>query len=389
VGSDATNDRLFPPDPYASYRAAGHVIQHDGGLEFPLVVGYDELKRITRDWHTFTSDTPFEVPIPHEHHVRPVRQLPIETDPPLHTQLRSITDDLFSREAVEHHAAVVAEAAQDGLRRGLAAGRLDVIADLALPVVNNALAAALGRPREHVDIWLSWGTHVFAADTGTKRGNTTLDGYLAEAVDSAAPGDPGFFGRLATATLDGRSLTRDERLGFANLVFAGGRDTVVTGIASSLYVLARQPGALAWMAESTDNIRSAVEEVLRIQTPLAYIGRHATRATTAGGCPVAAGALIGLGWAAANRDPAAFDAPDECRLDRRPNRHIAFGHGPHTCLGIHLARMELRVVLEQVVALVGAVDIVEGPVPKFIDIAGTPVENGYEHLVVHLRPLGA
>lgn len=379
-------ERLFPPDPYAAYRAAGHVIQHDGGLEFPLVVGYDELKRITRDWQTFTSDTPFEVPIPHEHHVRPVRQLPIETDPPLHTELRALTDDLFSREAVEHHAAVVADAVDEALDRGLAAGRLDVITDLALPTVNHALAAALGRPRDHVDTWLAWGTHVFAADTGTKRGNTTLDGYLEDAVDSARPGDPGFFGRLATAELHGRPLTRDERLGFANLVFAGGRDTVVTGITTSMYVLARQPGAFEFMAGSTDNIRSAIEEVLRIQTPLAYIGRHATTATTAGGCPVGPGALIGLGWAAANRDPAAFDGPDECRLDRRPNRHIAFGHGPHTCLGIHLARMELRVVLERVVARIGAVEVLEGPVSKTIDIAGQPVENGYDHLVVRLVP---
>jgi len=375
----------FLPDPYEAFREAGHVVVETAGLRFPLAVGFDEVRRLARDWPTFTSDTPFEVPIPHEHGLRPVRQLPIETDPPRHTALRALADPAFSRTAVEAHAEVVADVAAPALRRALEVGKLDVGPQLALPVVNHTLAAVLGRPATDVDLWLSWGTHVFDA-SGGRSGNTELDRYLEAAVEAARPGDPGFFGLLAGAEVDGRSLSHDEKLGFGNLVFAGGRDTVVSAIVTLLTVLAGEPRALGWLREDLDRIRPAVEEVLRVSSPLPYIGRHATAAATAGGCPVEAGGLVALGFGAANHDPAAFADPSTCDLARRPNRHIAFGHGPHTCIGAHLARMELRVVLEQLLELVGHVELLGEPRPKVIELGGREVAVGFDGVSVRLSP---
>jgi cytochrome P450 len=379
---------ILPADPYEPYRSAGHVMLTVGELTFPLVLGHAEVRRLARDWNTFTSDTPFEVPIPHEHEMRPVRQLPIETDPPQHTALRALTDEALSREGVERHAAIVAEVSGAAIDQAMATGRLDVEADLALPTVNRTLAAVLGRPASDADLWRSWGTHVFAADGGEKHGNSQLDDYLERVVDSTGPADAGFFGMLARSTIDGRLLTRDERIGFGNLVFAGGRDTVVSTLVTMFVVLARAPDAPAWLAADPSRHRAAVEEIIRVASPLQYIGRHATAAASAGGCPVTPGALVALGFGAANRDPEVFERSGVCDLARWPNRHVAFGHGPHTCSGSHLARMEVRAVLEQLVARVGRVELLEPPLHATVDINGTQEICGFRDVAVRLHPKG-
>jgi cytochrome P450 len=376
----------FQADPYAPFRQAGHVRATRDGWDFTLAVNYDEVKRIARDWRTFTSDTPFEVPIPHEHDVRGVRQLPIEVDPPRHTVLRRLVEDAFSHEGVEAHAPVVADVVDRALAKAGLHRRLDVVSEIALPVVNHALAATLGLPIEDVSLWLTWGTHVFfPSGSAAKRSNEALDAYLERIVDDALDGSGGgIFADVARADVDGRRLTRDEVLGFANLMFAGGRDTVVGGIVNMFIAVAHLPAALAWVREHPRNARTAVEEILRIQAPLSYIGRHATEPATVGGSKVDHGDLVALGFGAANRDPSAFDDADSCRLDRRPNRHIAFGHGPHTCLGAHLARMEMRVTLERLAAVADAVEFVEPFTRRHLDVGGQQVVTGFDHVVVSL-----
>lgn len=158
MAAPSVSSAFVGADPYEAYRDNGHVIVDRAGQTFPLVVNFEELRRVAKDWRTFTSDTPFEVPIPHEHGVRSVRQLPIEVDPPLHAAMRALTDPAFSRRAVEQHAEVVAGVVERSLAAALAKGRLDVVDELALPTVNHALAAALGRPAADAEMWLSWGT---------------------------------------------------------------------------------------------------------------------------------------------------------------------------------------------------------------------------------------
>lgn len=365
------------PDPYAQWRAAGHAITEVGSLRFPVALAYDDVKRMARDWRSLTSDTPFEVPIPHEHDVRAVRQLPIETDPPLHTTLRAIVDPLFSRQAVERHADVARTTVRGILgRRGRIV--LSVASDLALPVVNHTLASVLGRDAADAEMWLTWGTHVFTGQEG-RGANTTLDAFIERAIDEATPGDPGLFGILA-----GADLNRGERIGFANLMFAGGRDTVVSAIVTAFVLLSREPRLLTWLAEEPARLGPAVEEILRVSSPLPYIGRHATAPASVAGCQVDAGGLVALGFGAANRDPDAFPDADLCDLARSPNRHVAFGHGPHTCIGAHLARMELRVVLEELLDRVRLCQPIGTPKAKIVDVGGLRVEAGFDDVDVAL-----
>lgn len=384
--ADLATEQPFERDEYRKFRAVGHVVASRGEQHFPLVVGYDDVRRVARDWQRFTSDTPFEVPIPHEHDVRSVRQIPIELDPPAHRAFRALVEPRFSRNAIESHSPVVAQVVKPVLDAAIDRGRLDVARDLALPVVNHALAAVLGLPVEDVLTWLEWGAHVFnTTDDGSQTPNTRLDEYLDRVVDSALDGhDVGMFSELAAASVDGRPLTRDELLGFGNLLFAGGRDTVVAGIVNAFLTIAHIPAALDWLRDDELNVQSAVEEILRIQSPLGYIGRHTTEPVLLDDRSLPAGTLIGLGFAAANRDPAVFEDADRCRLDRQPNRHVAFGHGPHTCLGAQLARMEMRVTLQCLADTAARIEVVEEPRRRYQSIAGQSVLAGFDEVCVRV-----
>lgn len=319
-----------------------------GSQTYTLIVGYQEVRRAARDWQRFTSATPFRVPIPEESGLRPVQQYPIETDPPDHGAYREVIEHRFSRSGAEALRPGLAEVVDDLLGAAVAAGELHAVERFAVPVVTHAIAATLGRPDDAARL-ASWGLHVFRDPaTGRRQANADLDAWLAERVD-AALADPGddLFGDLARAAVEGRPLTRDEMLGYGYLVLAGGRDTVIATIAGSLWHLAAQPEQAAALRRDPARIPAAVEEYLRYFSPLPFIGRTVRHDGQWEGHAFCAGELVALGFAAANHDPEAFDAPDRCVLDRSPNRHVAFGHGPHTCLGAPLARMELALVIER------------------------------------------
>lgn len=336
-----------------------------GAQEFTVVNGYDVLKRVARDWKHFTSATPFRVPIPEESAVRPVRQYPIESDPPDHRRYRSIIEPRFSRAAADHHRPALTTLIDALLDDALVVGELEVVRRFALPIVTLGIALTLGRP-DDAERFGSWGLHVFVdPDTGERRRNLDLDAYLAERVDSARidPGDD-LFGDLARATFDGRPLTRDEMLGYGYLVLAGGRDTVIHAIGGALAHLGSHAPALAQLRNEPTAIPVAVEEILRWVSPLPSIGRTVATEIELAGRQFRSGELVSLCFAAANRDPREFERPDEFLLTRSPNRHVAFGHGPHTCIGAPLARMELTTVLVRFVSKVASCELATPPSPR-------------------------
>lgn len=379
-----TSDGAGPgEDPFGDLRAGPGVAEGRIGTdEFLMVLRYEDVKAVTRDWHTFTSDAPFRVPIPAEHDVRSVRQLPIETNPPDHTDYRDIVKEPFSRATAAAIAPDVRRIADDLVDEALAAGEVEVVRSFALPIQNRALALMLGRSQDEATRWISWGTHVFRDAEGGHAGE--LDQYLDEVIDAAiaAPGDD-FFGILATADFRGRKLTREEMTGFANLTFAGGRDTVINSIVNSLDHLARHPADLERLRREPDLIKTAVEEFIRFFSPVTQLGRVVAKEAEVCGHPVAADSVVGLCFASANRDDVVFADADTCAIDRHPNRHVAFGHGPHTCLGAPLARMVLATVLESFVAKVATASVTES-VDKVEDFGVVRRHISYERLVLAL-----
>ena len=380
-----------PTDPYASDRASrGVSAARVGDQEFTLILRYDDVKAAARDWQHFTSATPFRVPIPEESDVRPVRQYPIETDPPEHRKYRALIDERFSRRAAMDHQPRIAAMTEAIVEEALDAGTLEVVESLALPVVTLGITLTMGRPAAEADRLRAWGIHVFRdPDTGERRRNADLDDYLAGLTDAAlaAPGDD-MFGDLVRADIDGRKLSRDEILGYAYLVLAGGRDTVIGAITNSLWYLGSHPDVQQQLRTDPTAIPLAVEEFLRYFSPLAHIGRTVAAPTEVAGHELETGELVSLCWASANHDESVFEAPGECRIDRKPNRHIAFGHGPHTCSGAPLARMELATVIERFLALVPSFTV-ERPreLPTASARAGT-ISDPHDEVVLRLESSG-
>jgi cytochrome P450 len=286
-----------------------------------------------------------------------MRQIPVETDPPDHTDYRRLVEPFFAR---AKDPAVIAQV--DALIGGMlrdAIGResVEVVREFALPIQSRALACLLNVPESESALWISWGTHVFR-DGGSK--GMDLEAYLHQQFDrgAAQPGDD-FFSALAHATFRGRPLTREEMMGFGNLTFAGGRDTVIHTLSSVLAHLAAHPEALAFLRADPARITHAVEEYYRVITPLTHIGRVCPVETNVHGVTVKPGGRVSLCWASANQDEAAFEAPSEIRLDRKPNPHLAFGFGAHLCLGAAHARLLLRTLLHQCVQQVGRLTLLD------------------------------
>lgn len=175
-------------------------------------------------------------------------------------------------------------------------------------------------------------------------------------------------------------------MGFANLTFAGGRDTIIHTVTSVMAYLGQHPDAFDFLRHDPARIVHAGEEFFRVITPLTHIGRVCPAETDVNGVKVKAGGRVSLCWASANQDEAAFDGPGEVRLDRKPNPHVAFGVGPHVCLGAPHARLILRTLLQKCVDRVAGITVLE---------ARDRVENearyqravGYEYLRVRLVAL--
>ena len=363
--------------PVAAYRFQNESI--------PMILRHADVMEAAKNWETYSSDAPFRVPIPSEEDVRNVRQLPIETNPPIHGEYREIVEPFFKKPRdplfVLEISALIAKLL-DGARKE---DSLEVVSEFAVPLQSKALAHLLGLPESEADEWIAWGTHVFHNLIDGNSNETAVDAYIAKQLDRAAvsPGTD-FFSALIQAEFQGRKLTRDEMAGFANLTFAGGRDTVIHTITSVIAYLARHPEAIEFLRSDPKRAVLAAEEFFRVVSPLTHIGLVCPVATDVHGINVPADGRVSLSWASANRDPNAFPAPDEVRLDRKPNPHLAFGAGHHFCLGAFHARLIIRELLKQIANSVSKITILD-EVPNIEATTDFKRQIGYERLVVNME----
>ena len=170
-------------------------------------------------------------------------------------------------------------------------------------------------------------------------------------------------------------------IGFANLAFAGGRDTVIATVSLALAHLASHPADVERLREKPMLVRSAVEEIVRVASPLTLIGRTCPHATDVNGSRVGAGDRVAICWASANRDETVFEAPEELRIDRRRNPHVAFGAGTHLCLGASHARLVLRTLVEQVCRRSPDLQLIEARA-KFESWPAYRRQTGFDRLVI-------
>jgi cytochrome P450 len=370
-------------DPFRRARdAEGVLATNFQGRPVAMVLRHKDVRESAADWRRFSSDAPFQVPIPSEEDVRPVRQLPIETNPPEHTAYRALVEPFFRQPKDEAFAARVDGLVAELLAMAMARPSVEVVREFALPLQSRALTYLLRVPEEEAAEWIGWGTHVFRdGGDGAAKGEV-LTRYIDRQLDraSAEPRDD-FFSALLRAEVGGRALTRDEMMGFANLTFAGGRDTIIQSVAGVIGYLAGHPQQLAELREHPALLNTGAEEFFRFLSPLTHIGRVCPAETDVLGVRVAAGERISLAWASANRDEDVFPRADELVLDRKPNPHMAFGSGVHNCLGALHARLLIRTLLRQLAWKVPALRVVSFT-PHLEEEADYTRRSGYDALTV-------
>ncbi len=177
-------------------------------------------------------------------------------------------------------------------------------------------------------------------------------------------------------------MSRDEAISTAMLILMAGHGSTIDVLGTAMHALLRFPDQMERLREDPALGPSAAQEMLRFESPLPFFHRYATREVRIGGRAFPRGTRFGLLYGAANRDPAAFDAPDRFDLGRQPNRHLGFGGGPHLCLGLHLARLELDVVFTTLLRRFRAIELA-GDEPRYK--TGLSV-RGVRALRLMLRP---
>jgi cytochrome P450 len=389
-------------DPFREARRKDGVLQCPfQGENLPMILRHADVREAAKDWHKFSSDAPFRVPIPSEEEVRTMRQLPIETNPPEHTEYRAIVEPFFQRAKQPDVIAKVEALIAEMLGRALARESIEIVNEFALPIQSRALTCLLNVPESEAATYISWGIHVFKVTGGQFKKGTVLEDYLhrmfdqAEATVKSLSGeaatrltpDDSLFTALVKATYRGRKLTREEMMGFGNLTFAGGRDTIIHSISSIIAYLGQNPAALEFLRADPRRIVHAGEEFFRVFMPLTHIGRVCPVETDVHGVKVPAGGRVSLAWASANFDETVFDHPEEIRLDRKPNPHISFGFGPHLCLGAPHARLIVRSLLEALVERVAAITVLDAR-QHIEHEARYERANGYDALTVRLAARG-
>ncbi|MGH3557237.1 MAG: cytochrome P450 [Mycobacterium sp.] len=285
--------------------------------------------------------------------------IPLQIDPPEHAKYRRILDPLFTPREMARREPHVTALVNEMIDRFADRGECDFHAEFAVPLPCTVFLQLLGLPTEDLETFLVWKDGVIRPEGATgwdeRRAASApialkIYDYFERAIDDhiASPRDD-VLSALIAANLngEGRSLSREEILDICFLFLIAGLDTVTDSLDCFFVYLARHPEHRRQLVEQPDILPSAIEELLRWETPVPGVARVAMQDVEVGGCPISKGERISPLLGAANTDPAEFSDPDLVDFRRNPNRHRAFGGGPHRCLGSHLARLELRVALRE------------------------------------------
>ena len=395
-------ERGFPHEVFAELREQRPVWFHPatpnvpGGEGFWVLSRFDDVAAAAADASTFSSVTGGG----RDGGGTLIEDLPIGfsgvllnmTDDPFHQRFRSLLTPAVSARAIAAMEQDLRERAASIVADAVGRGEVDLLVQVAAELPLQAAAALLGVPQSDRARLIEWAAATLDYD------DRDLGGTSERAAEAAAamfaygddliarrrrePGDD-----LLSAAVQGsveedgvrRPLRQDELQLLFSLLVAAGTETTRNTIAVGVAQLASSPED--WDAVHRDRslVPDAVEEMLRWASSTPYNRRTVTRDVEVGGERLGAGDKVTLWWASANRDPDAFDRPDHFDLHRRPNRHLAFGHGAHFCLGVRLARTEIRVLVEE---LLDRVERLEQTGP--IEWTRSNKHTGVRHLPVRL-----
>lgn len=293
----------------------------------------------------------------------------LQQDPPDHTRLRKLVSKAFTPRAIERWRPRAEAIVEELLDRVEAKGELDVIADLALPVPSTLICEMLGVPvedRASFTVWTADATHGLAAQMSppdvverAAQAAEHLEEYFEDLIQSRRQ-EPreDLLSDLIRAEEAGDRLSRNELLSQSIGLLIAGFETTIGLIGNGVRALIRHPRELEKLRRDPGLIESAVEECLRYDGPIPLTVRILHEDAEFAGVRVPKDAQVFAMLAAANRDPEVFQEPDRFDIERRDNRHLAFGGGTHFCLGTHLARLEAQLAIGGLVRRLPGLELV-------------------------------
>ncbi|MHB8527888.1 MAG: cytochrome P450 [Caulobacteraceae bacterium] len=308
---------------------------------------------------------------------RPLLYTLVQMDEPDHMKYRALTQAWFMPQNIRGLEGRIRELAREAVARMEAlGGKCDFVDEVALHFPLHVIMEILGVPREEQARMLKLTQELFgAADPDLRRGGAGDDTPEArERVVQATLAD--FFAyfnvltearrvspredvasTIANATIDGQPISAFDAVSYYLIIATAGHDTTSSSTAGAMWALAERPAELAKVRASPDLIPRLVDESIRWTTPVRHFMRSAAADTSLRGQAIAEGDWLMLCYPSGNRDEEVFEAPYEFRVDRNPNRHLAFGYGPHLCLGQHLAKLEMRILWEELLPRLRSVEL--------------------------------
>jgi cytochrome P450 len=315
------------------------------GVYFPS--RYEDVRAVAYDTEHFSSrriivreTPPPRIPAP-----------PITSDPPEHRPAKNLLLPAFTPDAIKEHEPRTREICARLVEGFADKSGCDAAVDYAQEIPVRVVAVMLGLPEEEGDRFRKWIHEILEAgitrpDILMKAMGETSAYFQAEIDKRKTAPRNDLITQLSRATIDGQPITEDHLLGALRLILIAGIDTTWSAIGSCFWHLAQHAEDRRRLVNEPALIPTAVEEFLRAYAPVT-MAREVIKDVEIGGCPVKSGEMVLLSFPAANRDPRIFPDADRVVIDRKENRHAAFGLGIHRCIGSNLARMEITVALQE------------------------------------------
>ena len=381
----APNELGFIADPYPVYTALREdaPVLYDEATDHYLISRYEDVnallrdKRFGRTYLHLATHAEMGHPDPPEWHA-PFWDLInagiLDQEPPDHTRVRRLVSKAFTPRYVEGLRPRVQAIMDELVERVVGAGEFDLLAEVAEPLPVTVIAEMLGVPQAERHLLRPWSADICKMyelnpspqmQRDAVRASSEFSEYL-RTLARERRDDPGedLISQLAQVLDEGERLTEDELVGTCVLLLNAGHEATVNATGIGWWTLFRTPGALQRLREDRSLLPTAVDELLRFDTPGQMFERWVLEDVELHGVRVPRGAELGLLLGSANRDPQVFDGPDELDLGREPNPHLTFGAGIHFCLGAPLGRQELQISFGTILDRFPNIELVEEPAWK-------------------------
>jgi cytochrome P450 len=322
------------------------VAHSEGHSGFYMLLDYADVKAAMTDHRTFSSEPQVLRPM------LPRKPIPaLEMDPPRHSAWRAIFNGAITWKTPDAMESFVRSDINGHIDAFIERGTCDLVRELAEPVPAETICRLVGIDDALVPKVRETALAMFAAQGNPeefgRRQAAFAEVTLAEVHARKREPRDDYLTRLASVEVEDRALDDNDYVVLLAAFLGAGHHSTTSAIASLVYEVFSRPAIRDGLRDDPKKVVAAVEEALRLRPPFYGFFRRATRDVEVRGVGIPAECDVYMGWAAANRDPEMFAAPTEFRVDRGANRHLSFGFGVHTCPGAPLARMELRVVLEE------------------------------------------